>query len=734
MREPSQLPPYVSASEHLADHQTRMLLHVKFQILVHWRRLVDSSGKLDDLFVSIDEMLELTGARGLATNPPGGLADQDVKETLAHLRGEITRIETQINARLAAADGCVRFPIEDLAALFRLTAGEVDVVVLLALIGTDIDFARLCTFAWADFTRKQPDVAFVVEVLSRPFERHTDVVAALAESSTLHRLGLVHMTDSDDWRPETPPIFRRLSLARSIADGILTGGIEMRVQTPRFCRPLAQLADLDALFLPADVVKESKRLTARAMTRGALEPLIVHVIGPSSVGRTTLIGALAKSLGRAVWIVHVASILDTPEGEIEQEVVGILRDATMANAVVVLDLDTVHVDEKSSRGRSAIFALGRALARAKPTLFAKSVSPTAWLASVARIETLSLPHTSPTDQLRAWRGAFGSGIVLGNRSLSLDYLANRFNLPAGLIVSISREARQLAQPSRSESDGVSLDEAALMRVARQHVNTRLGALATPQHTDLGWDDLVLGDKAMGKLREIEESLRHHHQVLDEWGFGRIAGSRRGTTILFSGAPGTGKTLCGTILGKMLGRDVFRIDLSQVVDKFVGETEKNLGRIFDESEYSQVLLLFDEADSLFGSRTSMSSSHDRYNNLQINFLLQRIESFEGVCVLTTNFEENIDPAFKRRIRYQVHFDVPDENTRERLWRTMVPGQFSDGVRWRILAREFEFAGGHIRNAVLRAAFDAASRGEVLGHVHFVRAARAEAQQMGLLVRE
>jgi SpoVK/Ycf46/Vps4 family AAA+-type ATPase len=226
---------------------------------------------------------------------------------------------------------------------------------------------------------------------------------------------------------------------------------------------------------------------------------------------------------------------------------------------------------------------------------------------------------------------------------------------------------------------------------------------------------------------------HRAKIFSEWGFDRKLPYGRGLSALFAGPPGTGKTMICSLLAKELGLELYRIDLSQVVNKYIGETEKNLGRVFDEAARGQVMLLFDEADSLFAKRTEVKSSHDRYANLEVNYLLQRMESHEGVVVMTTNSETAIDPAFRRRIRFRIRFPAPDEAQRLQLWLGMMPceAQVAPGVDLKAIALRFPLAGGNIMNALVRAATAATADGGAIQQHHLLRAAELEYAEMGFL---
>jgi SpoVK/Ycf46/Vps4 family AAA+-type ATPase len=220
-------------------------------------------------------------------------------------------------------------------------------------------------------------------------------------------------------------------------------------------------------------------------------------------------------------------------------------------------------------------------------------------------------------------------------------------------------------------------------------------------------------------------------VLDEWGFARKGGKGVGVSALFSGAPGTGKTMAAGLVAQELQLDLYQIDVSRMVSKWVGETEKNLARLFDAAEAGHAVLLFDEADSLFAKRTEVKSSNDRYANLEVNYLLQRMEAFDGISILTTNLETAVDEVFRRRLAFRLHFPVPEPAERERLWKVMLPAEaaVAPDLDFASLARRYEMSGGYIRNAVLRAAYLAAGDGAPIAMTHLLRAAALEYAAMG-----
>jgi MoxR-like ATPase len=255
-----------------------------------------------------------------------------------------------------------------------------------------------------------------------------------------------------------------------------------------------------------------------------------------------------------------------------------------------------------------------------------------------------------------------------------------------------------------------------------------------------WADLVLSPGTIAHLREFEVQAAVRGAVLDDWGFSRLTTLGRGTTALFAGPSGTGKTMAAQVLARSLGLDLYRVDLAEVVSKYIGETEKHLRELFEACQRAPVLLLFDEADALFGKRTQVSDAHDRYANIEIDYVLQRMEQFDGVAVLATNRKEDLDSAFVRRLRFIIDFAPPSASERERLWRIALEGATDEAGRrlvgqldWERLGRELDLTGAGIKSAAVAAAFLAWSEGSPIGEQHVLAAARRELQKLGVVVR-
>jgi hypothetical protein len=334
--------------------------------------------------------------------------------------------------------------------------------------------------------------------------------------------------------------------------------------------------------------------------------------------------------------------------------------------------------------------------------------------SSARFD-VSKPSTE--EQLSLWHQALGSKAEKLNGQL--EHLVWQFHLDAQSVNAASVQLQDTDLSLQPEELGAKLWDACRIQ-ARQ----RLDELAQRIEPLVEWDDLVLPKAQLNTLREIAMHVRQRAKVYESWGFDRKASRGLGISALFTGASGTGKTMAAEVIANELRLDLYRIDLSQVVNKYIGETEKNLRRVFDAAEQSGAILLFDEADALFGKRSDVKDSHDRYSNIECSYLLQRMEAYRGLAILTTNMKQALDQAFLRRIRFIVQFPFPGAEQRAEIWRRIFPSQTpTEGLDVRKLSR-LDIAGGNIRNIAMNAAFLAAEAGGSVRMPHVEQAARGE----------
>lgn len=341
---------------------------------------------------------------------------------------------------------------------------------------------------------------------------------------------------------------------------------------------------------------------------------------------------------------------------------------------------------------------------------------------------LELPDTTEDERIALFR-AFLANTPLGD-GLTVEELASKFRFSPRQTELACRQAVGLAR-----LDGRSTIPSREMHQCCYHqVVHKLGDLATPVRPAFHWDDVVMPQDQKRLLQHACGHIKFRHQVYSDWGFDKKVTYGRGLSILFAGAPGTGKTMCAQVIANELNMEMYKINISQIVSKYIGETEKNLQAVFAEAKKSNCILFFDECDAIFGKRSEVKDAHDRNANVEVAYLLQQIEEHDGVCIMATNLIGNIDAAFMRRITYVVHFPFPDPAMREEIYRRTIPKKapVADDVDWAFLAEKFELSGGHIKNIVLSAAFLAALEEEPIGMSQLLRAAVGELKKNEIVV--
>ncbi len=462
----------------------------------------------------------------------------------------------------------------------------------------------------------------------------------------------------------------------------------------------AQLAPLLA-FVPAEVAVSPSH-EAAATSLAAAHGLVVLVGADAETRRALAASAHARG-GR---VVHAISAEDLPPLAADRDTLARRweREAALGAGVLLVDVE--------GRVDPAVLAHVAAFADAvqTPVVISASEPPPPGHRAATHVQAR---RPQPTEQRALW------GVALGPRATglngTLDALVAQFDLSSPAIDAITR--------------GASAEPGALWEACRARARPRLGGLAEPIDAVAGWDDLVLPARERDILREVSAHVRARRRVHEDWGFAGKSARGLGISALFEGPTGTGKTMAAEVLARDLQLDLYRIDLSQVVSKYIGETERNLRVVFDAAESGAAILLFDEADALFGTRTEVKDSHDRYANIEVSYLLARMESYRGLAILTTNAAAAIDTAFLRRLRFIVHFPFPDEAERTEIWERVFPERTPTTELDHAALGRLNLAGGHIRNIALGAAFLAAKDDVPVRMDHLACAARRECQKLG-----
>ncbi len=650
--------------------------------------------------------------------PPAGLSEQ---------RAQVRQRRVELDGLTEQAVLAGRFLVPTFALAQRFGLDDTDLWLLMALAAPELEpaFDRAYRYAWQDYTKKLPDVGFLRDLLDRlPPHPHT-VPERFEPDAPLVRHRLVKVSAPLD-RPDCSLMHRHVALAAPVV-AFLRGRAVLAPALAGVARLRWSQHTLDDLVLPSGVLGALERLYSDG---GGPFPFKALLVGGRGAGKRSLAEGMAWRGSRQLLHISVHSLAADPRRAYELLTLAV-RDARLHRALLYVDLRRAVADNNEVALHQAI-ASALAHTQDLPVILGARGVGSALFGEVGDLCELPITGFGTEELVQLWtRSLTARGQAVPEREV-LVRAACQPGMTPGMVELAAAElqARQVAAGDEETKE----DD--LRQVVRNQVALGLAGIAQRVNTTMDWDDLVLPDETLDQLERVVVNLRYADQVFDQWGFGGRFPYGKGLSVLFAGPPGTGKTMAAGIIARDLGVDLFQGDLSQIVSKWIGETEKTLARIFDAAERSHAAILFDEADSLFGRRTEQRTSTDRYANLETNYLLQRVEHYEGLIILTTNFEENIDEAFRRRLRFSIHFPFPDAEARHRIWQVLIPPQakLSRKVDWEALAEDFELSGGAIKNAVLRAAFSAAEDRKPIGHDHLVDSAIEEYRSLGKLVRD
>jgi len=452
--------------------------------------------------------------------------------------------------------------------------------------------------------------------------------------------------------------------------------------------------------------------------------------GPPGTGKTLLARAIAHALGKPLLRVYADRLAETND-VVEPLVLGLFREAALADAIVFFD----ECEGLFSKRSSKLAFLLSELERFEGIVILATNSPHQIDDAMDRriVHRLDFEIPEPEERLQIWELHLPAEAPVAD-DVDLPLLSSLFAVSGGAIKNAVLVALNRAIDANPQNPV--LDMATLRAAAEGQLKFNLEELTHKSRVKLTLNDLILPPADRDKIDEIIQACKNKEFVQSKWGFGRRLVTGKGICVLFDGAPGTGKTLCAEILASALDRTVYRVNVANVMSKWMGETEKNIAQIFQRAKATQAMLLFDEADSLFAKRTEVTNSNDRFANQEVNLLLQEVERFDGIVILTTNLFGGLDDALKRRIQYRVTFPRPTPHERLRIFKMLIPREapLASDVDLEALVQSFDFTGGNIKNVIMRAAYLACAQNCAISMAHLVAACRGESESSGMLFRE
>ena len=621
----------------------------------------------------------------------------------------LERLDARLQARLdgrPAPQGALARPADEPSSLTRvaqaLALGSFEVDALLVAFAPELDheYERVFATIQGDRLAVRPTLRLLLELLCPSAAERLAARSQLAPGAPLLRLEL-------------------LRLAPNAAGALLVEA------DPRILDATLGEARLDArLESVARLVVPRTDIVVDEAYAGVLRELgsndVFFLRGDRDAGTLEAAEALAARSARTLVVVDIEAAIEQAL-DLERTVVIAARDASLLEGLLCFTgLDAI---EDRHAGLIAAWRHGYAgplLAVGRSERVLEGVSG-------IRVVVAPVALPGPHARRREWERVLEDVPV----DADLETLASRFRLGPPQIERAVLDARAIARFRVERGGDARLSGADLAAGARARCGHELAGMARRLDSVFGWDDIVLPPDSLAQLREICSRVVQRDVVVDDWGFRRTLGVGLGVSALFAGSSGTGKTMAAGVLANELGLDLYAIDLASIVSKYIGETSKNLDRIFRAAEDANAILFFDEADALFGKRSEVRDSHDRYANVEIAYLLQKMEAYDGVALLATNLRQNLDDAFARRLGFTVHFPFPNARDRLEIWRRVWPTEvpLAEDVDLDDLADRFRLSGGNIRNAALAAAFLAAEDGTDVRRHHLLLAVRREYQKLG-----
>jgi SpoVK/Ycf46/Vps4 family AAA+-type ATPase len=692
---------YRTSLEHLLDELRRIDLIVSF----HCRKFKKEHGEGADgfqgLFISDNEINEILRAHPFSMNV---YPDEELEKINAAVKkiGE-KKLETLKEGK--------SLRLQTLSELFNLTPFEIDTILICLAPELDLRYEKLYSYMHDDITRKRPTVDLVMKLLCNSQYDKFEARKYFSLQAPLLQNRLLSFTGDD----QLPLLSRSLRIDERITSFLLgASGIDNRIR------------NITSLIKPRrsfdDIISNDDHKTGLMefmKTFSSMKnPAMFFFQGPYGCGKKMTAESICREMGTSLLVVGSKGLKGSESFETLRL---IFREAVLEGSNLYFEgFDSLLEKESGVSVPDLVRYID-----SFPIMIFLSGENSFESRGIHYHNFIILDFPLPSFALRKqlWKN-FLNGDA-GNADI--DALAVKFKFSGGQIKDAIFTARNAA--ASKGKPVLSMED--LYQGCRAQSGSSISALAKKIHPRYAWEDIILPKDTKNQLKEVAGHIKYRGIVYSDWGFDRKLSIGKGLNILFSGPSGTGKTMAAEIISKEVQLDIYKIDLSNVVSKYIGETEKNLSKIFKEAETSNAIIFFDEADALFGKRSEVKDAHDRYANIEIGYLLQKMEEYDGVVILATNLSKNIDDAFLRRMQIVIEFPFPDENQRKLIWKGIFPKEapIVQDIDYKFLSEKIKLAGGNIKNMALSAAFYAAENSGEIDMQHIMHAAKREYQKIG-----
>ncbi len=654
------------------------------------------------------------------------------QEAVVEIDRQLSALQQEINRKVAHSlkEG-IFLALPELGHIFGLSVFEMQVILICLAPELHRKYDHVYAYLQDDLTRKKPSVDLALDLLcDTPAERWKNSVF-FSDPAPLFRTGILQPVDDPLSPSGSSGLARFLKLDSRIIQFFLGNNF-----------PDSRLSAFTEFYRPArgiqqaaveEVVKTKIGHLIRHHFSGQntnRNKLVLYLRGPYGIGKEETAAGICRELGCALLTLDMELLLNQgPDWEEKLRLA--FREGLLLRAALYIRQADLLLEERHGAALKALAKINREYGWL--TLLSGEKSwPENAIFEGALFLSIELPFPDTRLREKIWEETLRH-LPKGDKPSLAGQLARRFRLTPGQIRDAANHA---AINYAMNGPAGEITFADLCAACRSQSNQKLAELALKIKPGYTWEDLVLPEEKIARLKEICSQVRFRYRVFAEWGFERKLSHGKGLSALFAGPPGTGKTMAAEVMANELQLDLYKIDLSAVVSKYIGETEKNLSKIFHEAETGNAILFFDEADALFGKRTEVSDARDRYANIEISYLLQKMEEYEGMVILASNLRENMDEAFVRRLRFIVEFPFPGQTERLQIWETHFPREapLEDGIDFEFLSRQFQIAGGNIKNIVLNSAFLAAENGGIIGMEHLLAGIKREFEKIGKLWNE
>ncbi len=707
---------YKNSIEHLHD-ELLWLNHIIFNYVSTARsaNVIQKFNNFSGFYISDDEVDSIL-------NQPDFLGSANI---VTQDNGIAVPNRNLIEGKISASyDNGIYLSLNDLRLRFGLTYFEYAVFIICLAPQLDARYQKLYAYLQNDLSKKAPGIDLILDFLSGTPEERLHNIKFFHPSAPLQKFNLVEKVTIGY---ETVKVLGFLSVPQRLTFFVLENQfVEPNLEKVlRLHKPLS----FDSIVVSDNLQTQLKDLIKELVPANGEKQLgtMFFLTGREGSGRKTITRAICSELNVLCGVVDLRALKRDPES-FRDRIRLILREGILQPCIICFD-NFETLQQTNDSDKFLLDILVQELREFGWITVACSQNPMpSELLDDLSVYPIELPFPNYNQQKELWY--LNLKRELGDGDLpEIAMLPQRFTLSAGQIkrsVILANRIAQIRSPLKYQ-----ITKEDLFASSRIQSQPQLSTMARKVKSNYRWSSLVLPDEQMEQLKELASHFKNKNLVMDDWGFATKLSLGQGINALFSGPSGTGKTMAAEIIAAQFGLDLYKIDLSGVVNKYIGETEKNLNRVFTEAERSNAILFFDEADALLGKRSEVKDAHDRYANVEVAYLLQKMEEYNGITILATNLSQNIDEAFTRRIRFIVEFPMPSLKDRRRIWDGIWPANIPLATELDLdfMATQFKLSGGNIRNIALSAAFYAANNGQIVKMEHLVRATKREFQKIG-----